>query len=221
MGFHYSLTFITEYKSDPYSKGDPCRSICCRGDLRTRKPSPSGCYDTKVPLPGLPSLAITQLCPYLSLLHFTQVTDFFMAEKFRAEAINGPTTQNGLPPFVWDKFGSISHKGLPQYYNFTFVPMKPVLFQPWAVFDPFAQCKLVLSWFFFSLVDFETMLQISFFFHISGYVTMFSPSTVEHSGLLSDACLCASSFYFVTSLWLWWDRKCNNTPPVCGFLIVY
>lgn len=53
-----------------------------------------------------------------------------MAGKFRVEAINGPTTQNGLPPFAWDDFGSISHQGLPHYYNFTFVPMQPVLFQP-------------------------------------------------------------------------------------------
>uniref|UniRef100_A0A674P7Q1 Phospholipase B-like n=1 Tax=Takifugu rubripes TaxID=31033 RepID=A0A674P7Q1_TAKRU len=96
---------FNEYKSDPYSKGDPCKSICCRGDLKPRKASPSGCYDTKV-------------------------TDFFMAGKFRAEAINGPTTQNGLPPFAWDGFGNISHEGLPKYYNFTFVQMQPILFQP-------------------------------------------------------------------------------------------
>lgn len=53
-----------------------------------------------------------------------------MAGKFQAEAINGPTTQSGLPPFIWDRFGSVSHQGLPQSYNFTFVPMQPLLFQP-------------------------------------------------------------------------------------------
>ncbi|CAF90435.1 unnamed protein product, partial [Tetraodon nigroviridis] len=94
---------FNDYKADPYSKGDPCKSICCRGDLRAETPLPSGCYDTKV-------------------------TDFLMAGKFRAEAINGPTTQSGLPPFVWDRFGSVSHQGLPQSYNFTFVPMQPLLF---------------------------------------------------------------------------------------------
>lgn len=59
-----------------------------------------------------------------------QVTDFHMAGDFGAEVVNGPTTQDGLPPFMWDKFISISHVGLPRSYNFTFVPMKPLLFQP-------------------------------------------------------------------------------------------
>ncbi|KAM4634899.1 phospholipase B-like 1 [Polymixia lowei] len=93
------------YKKDPYSKGDPCKSICCRNDLRASRPTPGGCYDTKV-------------------------TDFHMAEDFRAEALNGPTTQGGLPPFSWDKFNSTKHQGLPRYYNFTFVSMQPLLFTP-------------------------------------------------------------------------------------------
>lgn len=59
-----------------------------------------------------------------------QVTDFHMAGDFRAEAVNGPTTQDGLPPFFWDKFSSMSHQGLPQFYNFTFIRMQPVLFEP-------------------------------------------------------------------------------------------
>uniref|UniRef100_UPI0037E95D85 phospholipase B-like 1 isoform X2 n=1 Tax=Semicossyphus pulcher TaxID=241346 RepID=UPI0037E95D85 len=103
-----SLKYImrfNDYKKDPYSKGDPCKTICCRGDLRAEKPSPSGCYDTKV-------------------------TDFPMAGVFLAEALNGPTTQDGLPPFIWNNFGNISHQGLPQYYNFTFVRMQPLLVQP-------------------------------------------------------------------------------------------
>ncbi|XP_049602012.1 phospholipase B-like 1 [Syngnathus scovelli] len=103
-----SLKYImrfNDYKNDPYSKGNPCKSICCRNDLKTEEPSPSGCYDTKV-------------------------TDFQMAGEFSAEAVNGPTTQGGLPPFVWDNFSDISHQGLPQYYNFTFVTMKPRLFHP-------------------------------------------------------------------------------------------
>uniref|UniRef100_A0A8C0A2D0 Phospholipase B-like n=1 Tax=Bos mutus grunniens TaxID=30521 RepID=A0A8C0A2D0_BOSMU len=36
------------YKQDPYSKGDPCNTICCREDLNSHSPSPGGCYDTKV-----------------------------------------------------------------------------------------------------------------------------------------------------------------------------
>ncbi|XP_057717076.1 phospholipase B-like 1 [Corythoichthys intestinalis] len=96
---------FNDYKKDPYSKGDPCKSICCRNDLKTEGAKPGGCYDTKV-------------------------TDFQMAGEFRAEAVNGPTTQDGLPPFTWDQFSNISHQGLPLYYNFTFVRMKPLLFQP-------------------------------------------------------------------------------------------
>lgn len=96
---------FNDFKKDPYSKGNPCKTICCRNDLKSEKPSPGGCYDTKV-------------------------TDFNMAGDFVAEAVNGPTTQDGLPPFVWDQFSSISHQGLPSFYNFTFVTMRPVLFEP-------------------------------------------------------------------------------------------
>ncbi|XP_005816120.2 phospholipase B-like 1 [Xiphophorus maculatus] len=94
-----------DYKKDLYSEGNPCKTICCRNDLKLQRPSPGGCYDTKV-------------------------TDFNMAAGFVAEAVNGPTTQDGLPPFVWDKFSSVSHQGLPLYYNFTFVRMQPLLFEP-------------------------------------------------------------------------------------------
>uniref|UniRef100_A0A7N8XZN9 Phospholipase B-like n=1 Tax=Mastacembelus armatus TaxID=205130 RepID=A0A7N8XZN9_9TELE len=103
-----SLKYIMRfnaYKKDPYSKGDPCKSICCRNDLESKGPTPDGCYDTKV-------------------------TDFQMATDFNAEAVNGPTTQDGLWPFFWDKFGSISHQGLPRFYNFTFIRMQPRLFMP-------------------------------------------------------------------------------------------
>ncbi|KAK2833779.1 hypothetical protein Q5P01_017668 [Channa striata] len=103
-----SLKYIMRfnaYKKDPYSKGDPCKSICCRNDLRAEQPTPEGCYDTKV-------------------------TDFQLAGQFRAEALNGPTTQDGLWPFFWDKFSSVSHQGLPRFYNFTFVEMRPLFFKP-------------------------------------------------------------------------------------------
>ncbi|XP_076021162.1 phospholipase B-like 1 [Genypterus blacodes] len=96
---------FNDYKKDPYSKGDPCKSICCRNDLKEGKASPGGCYDTKV-------------------------TDFDMAGEFRAEALNGPTTQDGLPPFSWAQFNSTVHQGLPQFYNFTFISMQPLLFMP-------------------------------------------------------------------------------------------
>uniref|UniRef100_A0A667XKH5 Phospholipase B-like n=2 Tax=Myripristis murdjan TaxID=586833 RepID=A0A667XKH5_9TELE len=93
------------YKRDPYSKGHPCKTICCRNDLRPRRPRPGGCYDTKV-------------------------TDYQMALQLVAEAINGPTTQGGLHPFSWQRFDHTAHQGLPHTYNFTFVTMRPSLQQP-------------------------------------------------------------------------------------------
>ncbi|KAG5832478.1 hypothetical protein ANANG_G00291590 [Anguilla anguilla] len=93
------------YKNDPYARGHPCRTICCRNDLKEEKPSPGGCYDTKV-------------------------TDFHMAQRFAAEAVNGPTTQGGLPPFSWSGFNRTSHQGLPVTYNFTFLTMQPTLLRP-------------------------------------------------------------------------------------------
>ena len=44
LSHHCSL----DYKEDPYSKGDPCNTICCREDLNSHNLSPGGCYDTKV-----------------------------------------------------------------------------------------------------------------------------------------------------------------------------
>ncbi len=38
---------FNEYKTDPYSDGDPMNSICSRGDLRST-PFAGGCIDTKV-----------------------------------------------------------------------------------------------------------------------------------------------------------------------------
>jgi len=36
-----------DYKNDPYSEGDACSTICCRGDLNNPAVA-LGCYDTKV-----------------------------------------------------------------------------------------------------------------------------------------------------------------------------
>ncbi|XP_030256661.1 phospholipase B-like 1 [Sparus aurata] len=103
-----SLKYImryNNYKRDPYSKGHPCKTVCCRNDLRPRRPRPGGCYDTKV-------------------------TDYQMAVHLAAEAINGPTTQGGLRPFSWQSFNLSTHQGLPHTYNFSFVTMRPTLRQP-------------------------------------------------------------------------------------------
>ncbi|KAM8824206.1 phospholipase B-like 1 isoform 2-T2 [Synchiropus picturatus] len=96
---------FNDYMKDPYSRGDPCKSICCRNDLKAEEPSPGGCYDTKV-------------------------TDLSLARDLASEAINGPTTQDGLPPFAWEQFSAVPHQGLPPLYNFSFVRMQPRLFRP-------------------------------------------------------------------------------------------
>lgn len=51
-----------------------------------------------------------------------------MAQMFTAEAVNGPTTQDGLPPFSWSRFNRTAHQGLPQTYNFSFITIQPLLF---------------------------------------------------------------------------------------------
>uniref|UniRef100_A0A8C5GPD2 Phospholipase B-like n=1 Tax=Gouania willdenowi TaxID=441366 RepID=A0A8C5GPD2_GOUWI len=93
------------YRRDPYSKGHPCKTICCRNDLRQRRPTAGGCYDSKV-------------------------TDYQMALQLAAEAINGPTTQGGLRPFSWQSFNLTAHRALPHTYDFPFVTMRPTLPHP-------------------------------------------------------------------------------------------
>eukprot|EP01064_Diplonema_japonicum_P035654 TRINITY_DN7803_c0_g1_i2.p1 TRINITY_DN7803_c0_g1~~TRINITY_DN7803_c0_g1_i2.p1 ORF type:complete len:550 (+),score=130.96 TRINITY_DN7803_c0_g1_i2:42-1652(+) len=89
------------YTTDPYSEGNPCHAICCRGDLGNGG-SPFGCYDTKIT-----SSAI-----------FSSMT---------AKAINGPTrgTTGNLPPFAWNAFPTSQHIGLPPKYDFDWVTMVP------------------------------------------------------------------------------------------------
>ncbi|XP_004845893.1 phospholipase B-like 1 [Heterocephalus glaber] len=90
------------YKEDRYSKGDPCSTICCREDLNSANPSPGGCYDTKV-------------------------ADIYLASKYTAHAISGPTVQGGLPVFHWSSFNKTLHQGMPEVYDFDFITMKPIL----------------------------------------------------------------------------------------------
>ncbi|XP_037702247.1 phospholipase B-like 1 [Choloepus didactylus] len=90
------------YKEDPYSKKDPCNTICCREDLDSEHPVPGGCYDTKV-------------------------ADIYLASQYTAYAISGPTVQGGLPVFHWNRFNKTLHRGMPETYNFDFITMKPIL----------------------------------------------------------------------------------------------
>lgn len=89
-----------DYEHDPYSEGDACNAICCRGDLKKSKSSADGCYDTKV-------------------------SDFHMAQNFVADIINGPTRGTGLPPFQWTNQFKDSHVGLPMVYSFDFLNTSP------------------------------------------------------------------------------------------------
>nr|XP_033791100.1 phospholipase-B 81-like isoform X2 [Geotrypetes seraphini] len=100
-----SLKYIMRYNNymnEPYAEENPCNTICCRGDLRPGSPVPKGCHDSKV-------------------------SDITLASQFTAFAINGPPVENGLPAFSWSRFNETEHKGLPEFYNFSFVTMKPTL----------------------------------------------------------------------------------------------
>ncbi|CAD5123792.1 DgyrCDS12103 [Dimorphilus gyrociliatus] len=91
------------YKVDEYSDGNPCNTICCRGDLNAKKPESKGCYDTKI-------------------------TDYSSALSRRSIAISGPTLGTNLKPFSWTGiFEKEAHFGLPTTYNFDWVEMKPKL----------------------------------------------------------------------------------------------
>lgn len=125
----------SDYKNDPYSHGDPCNSICCRNDLQVYQASPGGCYDTKVSWSPLINQSDWVFCFSDALVFSIQVTDLHMAQDFTAEALNGPTTEGGLPVFSWELFNSTSHQGLPPKYNFSFVMMQPQLFRPWGSWD--------------------------------------------------------------------------------------
>ncbi|KAG6924687.1 phospholipase B domain containing 1 [Chelydra serpentina] len=90
------------YMKEPYARHNPCNTICCREDLNPSLPVPAGCYDSKV-------------------------ADFHMASVFAACAVNGPSAEDGLPVFSWKQFNGTRHQGLPEFYNFDFVTMRPIL----------------------------------------------------------------------------------------------
>jgi len=98
-----SLKHLMRYNgfpNDPLSGGSPFGAICSRGDLSKDKPSPVGCYDSKV-------------------------TNYDMAWRLEAEAVNGPTTQDGLPPFSWQPFTKMAHEGQPDVWDFDFELQSP------------------------------------------------------------------------------------------------
>ena len=89
---------LIDYKNEPYSYGDSCKTICCRGDITGT--SPGGCYDTKL-------------------------TDFFNAQTRSAHILNGPSIDGNLPAFSWSQFENIVHQGMPEIFNFSFILTQP------------------------------------------------------------------------------------------------
>lgn len=88
------------FKNDPLTKGNPVMAVCGRGDLSLEAPETRGCYDTKV-------------------------TSSKMAAEFAAYAVNGPTTDGGLPPFSWSPDDPQLHQGHPEIFDFSFELMQP------------------------------------------------------------------------------------------------
>jgi hypothetical protein len=89
------------FQHDPLTKGNPIMAVCGRGDLSVDAPETRGCYDTKV-------------------------TSSRMATEFAAYAVNGPTTDGGLPPFSWSPDDPQIHQGHPSVFDFSFELMQPV-----------------------------------------------------------------------------------------------
>lgn len=56
-----------------------------------------------------------------------QVTDYHMAKKMTAEAVNGPTRSHGLEPFSWGGWSTAKyeHKGHPEVFDFDFERIGP------------------------------------------------------------------------------------------------
>jgi hypothetical protein len=96
--FKASLRY-NQYKTDPYSEGNACQQICCRGDIANNRAG--GCYDTKV-------------------------TDYQNFWATRSWIVNGPTTDGALLPFSWSQFPNSSHIGLPATYDFDFQMSEPL-----------------------------------------------------------------------------------------------
>ncbi|EFC47273.1 laminin A family protein [Naegleria gruberi] len=95
---------FNEWKTDPYSLGDPSKAVSSRYDLRDLRFAAFGGIDTKV-------------TDYVKNLKHTSMW-----------GICGPTHQDEsqTPPFTWtDKFKA-THLGQPQTYNFDWVDLEDV-----------------------------------------------------------------------------------------------
>eukprot|EP01135_Chromosphaera_perkinsii_P010365 Nk52_evm37s2118 gene=Nk52_evmTU37s2118 len=90
------------YETEPFSKGDPTKTVCARGDLSSKKASAYGCLDGKV-------------------------TSSSMARQMKSYAVSGPTTSGGtLPIFSYSKqFPSYRRDGQPDEFDFGWQVMEP------------------------------------------------------------------------------------------------
>ncbi|GLI63793.1 hypothetical protein VaNZ11_006878 [Volvox africanus] len=89
--------------SDPLSASSPWDALCARGDLDPESPALYGCYDGKV-------------------------TNYRRALELSADAINGPTTENGQQPFRWDVHGHIpstKYRGMLEVYETEWEEQRP------------------------------------------------------------------------------------------------
>ncbi|GIL87628.1 hypothetical protein Vretimale_14663 [Volvox reticuliferus] len=89
--------------SDPLSASSPWDALCARGDLDPESPALYGCYDGKV-------------------------TNFRRALELSADAINGPTTENGQEAFRWDVHGHIpstKYRGMLEVYETEWEEQRP------------------------------------------------------------------------------------------------
>ncbi|EFJ48982.1 hypothetical protein VOLCADRAFT_90360 [Volvox carteri f. nagariensis] len=90
--------------SDPLSAASPWDALCARGDLDPDSPALYGCYDGKV-------------------------TNYRRALELSADAINGPTTENGQLPFRWDTHSGgarrIKYRGMLDVYDTEWEEQRP------------------------------------------------------------------------------------------------
>lgn len=104
------LLRYNDFLHDPFSKNNPALAIACRGDLDEKKPNCRGATDAKV----------------------ASIHDIKGKKQKKITIISGPTNDQ-LPSFDFlnakcMESGKYSFKGLPQYYNFTWIEYETTLF---------------------------------------------------------------------------------------------
>ena len=65
------------------------------------------------------------VCQTSSQNNGPQVTNYEAALRGASWAVNGPTTEQGLPPFAWGPFPNAPHRGQPERFAFEWQAMEP------------------------------------------------------------------------------------------------